>query len=126
MTLALRSGWNRFRHNSHARALLTHLRKLCGLSNDVSTGRTSRWWRLLRRALAAPMEGLAAAGATVICVDLNAEGAEDAAGSIRARGGSAEALAMDITDAVAVSAKSPASRKCRAACYSGEHALPST
>jgi NAD(P)-dependent dehydrogenase (short-subunit alcohol dehydrogenase family) len=53
----------------------------------------------------AAAEGLAAAGATVICVDLNAAGAEDVAGSIRARGGAAEALAMDITDAVAVERK---------------------
>src|SRR5262249_4831711 len=43
----------------------------------------------------AAAEGLAAAGATVICVDKNASGAEDVAGSIRGTGGSAAALAMD-------------------------------
>jgi NAD(P)-dependent dehydrogenase (short-subunit alcohol dehydrogenase family) len=53
----------------------------------------------------AAAEGLAAAGATVVCVDLNAAGAEDVAGSIRATGGAAEALSMDITDAESVARK---------------------
>ncbi|HYL73324.1 MAG TPA: SDR family NAD(P)-dependent oxidoreductase [Bryobacteraceae bacterium] len=42
--------------------------------------------------------GLASAGATTICADLNPAGAEEVASEIRAAGGDAEALAVDITD----------------------------
>lgn len=45
--------------------------------------------------------GLAGAGATVICADLNAAAADAAAAEINASGGRAEALALDITDAAA-------------------------
>jgi NAD(P)-dependent dehydrogenase (short-subunit alcohol dehydrogenase family) len=50
----------------------------------------------------ASAQGLAAAGAAVVCADLNAEGAERAAASIREHGGSAEAIGLDIQDAAAV------------------------
>ena len=42
--------------------------------------------------------GLASAGAVTLCADLNRAGAEEVAGEIRAAGGQAEALALDITD----------------------------
>ena len=42
--------------------------------------------------------GLAAHGATVVCADLDAEGAERTAAGIQADGGQAEALALDLLD----------------------------
>ena len=42
--------------------------------------------------------GLAAAGAFTICADLNEQGAAKTAGEIREQGGTAEAVALDITD----------------------------
>jgi NAD(P)-dependent dehydrogenase (short-subunit alcohol dehydrogenase family) len=50
----------------------------------------------------AAAHGLAAAGATIICADLNEQGAADTAAEIRNAGGNAEALALDITDQVSV------------------------
>lgn len=50
----------------------------------------------------AAAQGLAAAGATVLCADLDAAGAERAAEGIRAGGGRAEALGLDITDGAVV------------------------
>ncbi len=50
----------------------------------------------------AAAQGLAAAGATAICADVNPSGAEEAAAGIRSQGGQAESLALDITDASAV------------------------
>jgi NAD(P)-dependent dehydrogenase (short-subunit alcohol dehydrogenase family) len=50
----------------------------------------------------AAAEGLAAAGAVVVCADLDSAGAERAAAGIRSRGGQAEALSLDITDGTAV------------------------
>lgn len=46
--------------------------------------------------------GLAGAGATTLCADINQKGAETVAEEIRAGGGNAEALALDITDEAAV------------------------
>ena len=46
--------------------------------------------------------GLAQAGATVICADIDGEGAEEAAAGIRNAGGVADAVALDITDEAAV------------------------
>ncbi|MCU1257701.1 MAG: short-chain dehydrogenase/reductase [Bryobacterales bacterium] len=42
--------------------------------------------------------GLAAAGALALCADLNAAGAEESAAGIRAEGGHAEALELNVTD----------------------------
>jgi NAD(P)-dependent dehydrogenase (short-subunit alcohol dehydrogenase family) len=42
--------------------------------------------------------GLAAAGATVVCADINETGAKIVAGEIHKQGGKAEALTLDITD----------------------------
>lgn len=50
----------------------------------------------------AAAEGLAAAGAAVICADINGPGAEQAAARIREQGGRADAMVLDITDAAAV------------------------
>ncbi len=50
----------------------------------------------------AAAEGLAAAGAFTICADINGPGAEKTAGGIRADGGRAESLALDVTDSAAV------------------------
>lgn len=46
----------------------------------------------------ASARGLAGAGAITLCADLNADGAEQTASGIRAAGGQAEALEMDIAD----------------------------
>ena len=48
--------------------------------------------------------GLAGAGALVICADVNPSGAEDTAAAIRAEGGQAEALELNILDESAVAA----------------------
>jgi len=45
----------------------------------------------------AAARGLAAAGATTLCADINAEGVEAAAAEIREEGGRAEGLVLDIT-----------------------------
>lgn len=50
----------------------------------------------------ASTRGLAAAGAFVICADINGPGAEGAAAAVRDDGGQAEALTLDITDQAAV------------------------
>jgi NAD(P)-dependent dehydrogenase (short-subunit alcohol dehydrogenase family) len=50
----------------------------------------------------AAAQGLAAAGAVVLCADLDLTGAERAAAAIRERGGEAESWALDITDGAAV------------------------
>ena len=50
----------------------------------------------------AAARGLAAAGAFVICADIDAPGAEHAAAAVRQAGGQAESLALDITDRAAV------------------------
>jgi NAD(P)-dependent dehydrogenase (short-subunit alcohol dehydrogenase family) len=52
----------------------------------------------------ASAKGLAAAGASVICADINGAGVEAVASAIREQGGSADALTLDITDAAAVAA----------------------
>jgi len=49
----------------------------------------------------ASAHGLAAFGANVICADLNEEGAERVAAAIRADGGEAPSMPLDITDAAA-------------------------
>jgi NAD(P)-dependent dehydrogenase (short-subunit alcohol dehydrogenase family) len=46
----------------------------------------------------AAARGLAGAGATTVCADINQPGAEAVAREIREKGGSAEALDLDITD----------------------------
>ncbi len=46
--------------------------------------------------------GLAGAGATTLCADINQKGAESVAEEIRAASGKAEALVLDITDETAV------------------------
>src|SRR5580693_4368994 len=51
------------------------------------------------RALA---EAFAAAGSAVVVADLDGAGAEEVAAGIRASGGEAEAMAVDVTDAAAV------------------------
>jgi NAD(P)-dependent dehydrogenase (short-subunit alcohol dehydrogenase family) len=48
--------------------------------------------------------GLAAMGATTICADVNVAGAEETAAGIRAEGGRAEAIELNIKDAKAVDA----------------------
>jgi len=48
--------------------------------------------------------GLAAAGATVICADINGNGAETVASEIRQQGGKAEARELDITDERSIAA----------------------
>jgi len=50
----------------------------------------------------AAAQGLAAAGAVVLCADLDSAAAERAAAGIREHGGRAESLALDITDGAAV------------------------
>jgi 2-hydroxycyclohexanecarboxyl-CoA dehydrogenase len=50
----------------------------------------------------ATAEALAAAGATVVCADLNRETGEEAAAALRAAGARAEFLAVDLTDAGSV------------------------
>ena len=50
----------------------------------------------------AAAKGLAAAGATAICADLNADGASATAAAIRESGGKAESIALDVTDEAAV------------------------
>ena len=50
----------------------------------------------------ASAHGLAAFGAEVICADLNLEGAERVAEAIRAEGGRAEAILLDMRDAAGV------------------------
>ncbi len=52
----------------------------------------------------ASAHGLADAGAITICADLNQQGAAATAAEIVAQGGTAEALALDITDPASVSA----------------------
>jgi 2-hydroxycyclohexanecarboxyl-CoA dehydrogenase len=52
----------------------------------------------------ATAEALAAAGATVICADINKETGEAAAAEFRAHGGRAEFIAVDLTDAASVAA----------------------
>ena len=47
-------------------------------------------------------EALAAAGSAVVVADLDGPGAEEVASGIRAAGGQAEAVAVDVTDAAAV------------------------
>ena len=47
-------------------------------------------------------KGLASAGARVVCADVNADGAAATAASIRESGGSAESIALDVTDEAAV------------------------
>ena len=47
---------------------------------------------------------LAAAGAAVVCADLNADAAEARAASVRSAGGTALAVELDVTDRVAVGA----------------------
>ena len=46
----------------------------------------------------ASAHGLAAFGAGIVCADVNAEAAQNTAGEIRAEGGKAEALELDMTD----------------------------
>jgi len=53
---------------------------------------------------AASARGMAAVGATVICADIQMEGAERTASEIHAAGGNAEAIALDIGDEAAVHA----------------------
>ena len=50
----------------------------------------------------ATAEALAAAGATVVCADINRETGEEAAGALRATGAGAEFLPVDLTDAASV------------------------
>jgi NAD(P)-dependent dehydrogenase (short-subunit alcohol dehydrogenase family) len=50
----------------------------------------------------AAARGLAGAGATVICADINQAGAEETAAGIRSGGGQAQALALNIMDEPAV------------------------
>lgn len=50
----------------------------------------------------AAAQGLAAAGALTVCADMNRQGAEAAAESIRAAGGTAESMSFDVTDPSAV------------------------
>jgi NAD(P)-dependent dehydrogenase (short-subunit alcohol dehydrogenase family) len=50
----------------------------------------------------AAAQGLAAAGAITICADLNEQGAAKTAAEIGAQGGTAEAIALDITDEASV------------------------
>jgi NAD(P)-dependent dehydrogenase (short-subunit alcohol dehydrogenase family) len=50
----------------------------------------------------AAAQGLAAAGAFVICADINGPGADQAAAAIRDHGGRADAVTLDIVDAAAV------------------------
>lgn len=50
----------------------------------------------------ATAEALAAAGATVVCADINRETGEEAAAALRATGARAEFLAVDLTDAASV------------------------
>jgi len=52
----------------------------------------------------AAAQGLAAAGATTICADLNGAGAQNVAAEIRDAGGRAEGLVLDITDQQGVDA----------------------
>jgi len=52
----------------------------------------------------AAAHGLAASGAITICGDLNEQGAASTAAEIRDRGGTAEAVALDITDEARVNA----------------------
>lgn len=56
----------------------------------VITGAASGFGRLVS-------EKLAARGARLTCADINADGAQDVAAGIRARGGTAEAVAADVT-----------------------------
>src|SRR5215213_10584008 len=46
----------------------------------------------------ASARGLAAFGARVVCADINAQAAQNTADEIRAEGGEAEALELDMTD----------------------------
>jgi NAD(P)-dependent dehydrogenase (short-subunit alcohol dehydrogenase family) len=66
--------------------------------------------------------GLAAAGAFVVCADINAAGAEHASAQIRDEGGQAEAMTLDITDAAAVDD----AFRCVAAKYKRIHAVVTT
>jgi NAD(P)-dependent dehydrogenase (short-subunit alcohol dehydrogenase family) len=50
----------------------------------------------------AAAKGLSAAGAHTFCADVNGQGAEQTAAQIRADGGAAEALTLDITDEASV------------------------
>jgi NAD(P)-dependent dehydrogenase (short-subunit alcohol dehydrogenase family) len=50
----------------------------------------------------AAAQGLSAAGAHTFCADVNSEGAEQTAAQIRAEGGAADALTLDITDEAGV------------------------
>ena len=59
----------------------------------------------------ASARGLAAAGAMVLCADVNQAGAEETAAAIRHQGGRAEALALDITSEPAVNAAIQAIRE---------------
>ncbi len=52
----------------------------------------------------ATAEALAAAGATVVCADINRETGEEAATALRAAGGKAEYVPVDLTDAASVEA----------------------
>jgi NAD(P)-dependent dehydrogenase (short-subunit alcohol dehydrogenase family) len=49
----------------------------------------------------AAANGLAAHGASVVCADVDSDGAEDTAAGIRAEGGQAEGLALDMRDPAA-------------------------
>src|SRR5271154_6849238 len=53
---------------------------------------------------AAAARGLAGAGATTLCADLNLEGAVQTAAAISGNGGHAEGFALDITDEKSVAA----------------------
>jgi NAD(P)-dependent dehydrogenase (short-subunit alcohol dehydrogenase family) len=50
----------------------------------------------------AAAQGLATAGATTVCADINQRGAEAVAREIRENGGNAEALQLDITDEASI------------------------
>jgi NAD(P)-dependent dehydrogenase (short-subunit alcohol dehydrogenase family) len=52
----------------------------------------------------AAAQGLAAAGATTICADVNATGASEAAAAIQSKGGKAESISLDVTDEAGVAA----------------------
>ena len=52
----------------------------------------------------ATAEALAAAGATVVCADINPDTGEEAAAALRAAGGKGEYLPVDLTDAASVEA----------------------
>ena len=52
----------------------------------------------------ASAHGLAAFGASIVCADVDAEAAQNTAGEIRAEGGKAEAVELDMTDPESVGA----------------------